>query len=35
MADNAGAKRLYERLGLRPAELVLYRFGGRVNPAVD
>jgi ribosomal protein S18 acetylase RimI-like enzyme len=27
MADNAGARRLYERRGLRPAELVLYRFG--------
>jgi ribosomal protein S18 acetylase RimI-like enzyme len=27
MADNAGARRLYERRGLRAAELVLYRFG--------
>ena len=27
MADNAAAVRLYERRGLRPAELVLYRFG--------
>ena len=27
MVGNAGAQRLYERRGLRPAELVLYRFG--------
>lgn len=27
MADNAGALRLYEGRGLRPTELVLYRFG--------
>ena len=27
MADNVAAVRLYERRGLRPAELVLYRFG--------
>jgi ribosomal protein S18 acetylase RimI-like enzyme len=27
MTGNAGAQRLYERRGLRPAELVLYRFG--------
>jgi ribosomal protein S18 acetylase RimI-like enzyme len=29
MTANADALRLYERRGLRPAELVLYRFGGR------
>jgi ribosomal protein S18 acetylase RimI-like enzyme len=28
MAANDGAQRLYERRGLRPAEVVLYRFGG-------
>jgi ribosomal protein S18 acetylase RimI-like enzyme len=28
MAGNAAALRLYERRGLRPAELVLFRFGG-------
>ena len=27
MTGNAGAQRLYERRGLRPAEAVLYRFG--------
>ena len=27
MAGNADALRLYERRGLRPAELVLFRFG--------
>jgi ribosomal protein S18 acetylase RimI-like enzyme len=27
MADNVAAVGLYERRGLRPAELVLYRFG--------
>jgi ribosomal protein S18 acetylase RimI-like enzyme len=27
MLGNAGAQRLYERRGLRPAEIVLYRFG--------
>jgi hypothetical protein len=29
MADNAAALRLYERRDLRPAEIVLYRFGAR------
>jgi ribosomal protein S18 acetylase RimI-like enzyme len=29
MTTNADALRLYERRGLRPAELVLYRFGAR------
>jgi ribosomal protein S18 acetylase RimI-like enzyme len=29
MAGNAKAERLYERRGLRPAELVLYRFAAR------
>jgi ribosomal protein S18 acetylase RimI-like enzyme len=29
MAANAGARRLYERRGLREAELVMYRFGPR------
>ena len=29
MADNVAGVRLYERRGLRPAELVLYRFGAR------
>ena len=29
MAGNTDARRLYERRGLRPAELVLYRFGAR------
>jgi ribosomal protein S18 acetylase RimI-like enzyme len=29
MAGNAGAERLYERRGLRPAELILYRFAPR------
>jgi ribosomal protein S18 acetylase RimI-like enzyme len=28
MTGNADAQRLYERRGLRPAETVLYRFGG-------
>lgn len=28
MTGNAGAQRLYERRGLRPAETILYRFGG-------
>ena len=28
MAGNAEALRLYQRRGLRPAELVLFRFGG-------
>ena len=32
MAGNADAQRLYERRGLRPAEIVLYRFG-REGPA--
>jgi ribosomal protein S18 acetylase RimI-like enzyme len=27
MVDNAAALRLYERRGLRPVELVLYRLG--------
>jgi ribosomal protein S18 acetylase RimI-like enzyme len=27
MVGNSGAQRLYERRGLRPAEIVLYRFG--------
>jgi ribosomal protein S18 acetylase RimI-like enzyme len=27
MVGNTGAQRLYERRGLRPAEIVLYRFG--------
>ncbi len=27
MAGNVDAQRLYERRGLRPAEIVLYRFG--------
>ena len=35
MAGNTCAQRIYERRGLRPAELVLYRFGGRVNPPID
>jgi GNAT superfamily N-acetyltransferase len=33
MAANADALRLYERRGLRPAELVLYRFGLRPPPS--
>jgi len=33
MVGNDGARRLYERRGLRPAELVLYRFGS--SPARD
>jgi ribosomal protein S18 acetylase RimI-like enzyme len=32
MAENAGARRLYERRALRPAELVLYRFGTGATP---
>jgi ribosomal protein S18 acetylase RimI-like enzyme len=31
MVDNAGAARLYQRRGLRPAELVLYRFGSHTG----
>ena len=31
MADNAAALRLYERRGLRPAEVVLYRFGSHAR----
>jgi ribosomal protein S18 acetylase RimI-like enzyme len=27
MVGNSGAQRLYERRGLKPAEIVLYRFG--------
>jgi ribosomal protein S18 acetylase RimI-like enzyme len=27
MVGNSGAQRLYERRGLQPAEIVLYRFG--------
>jgi hypothetical protein len=27
MLGNTDAQRLYERRGLRPAEIVLYRFG--------
>ncbi len=33
MAGNADAQRLYERRGLRPAEVVLYRFGSRRGAA--
>ena len=29
MVGNSGAQRLYERRGLQPAEIVLYRFGSR------
>jgi ribosomal protein S18 acetylase RimI-like enzyme len=35
MAGNTRAQRIYERRGLRPAELVLYRFGGRVDPPIE
>jgi ribosomal protein S18 acetylase RimI-like enzyme len=31
MVGNAGAQRLYERRGLQPAEIVLYRFGMSVS----
>jgi ribosomal protein S18 acetylase RimI-like enzyme len=31
MVGNTAAERLYERRGLRRAELVLYRFGARTN----
>ena len=36
MAGNSDAQRLYERRGLRPAELVLYRFGaGAGRPGAE
>jgi ribosomal protein S18 acetylase RimI-like enzyme len=35
MAGNTRAQKLYERRGLRPAELVLYRFGARIHPPTD
>jgi ribosomal protein S18 acetylase RimI-like enzyme len=35
MAGNTRAQRIYERRGLRPAELVLYRFAGRFDPPID
>jgi hypothetical protein len=31
MIGNSGAQRLYERRGLQPAEIVLYRFGPDVE----
>jgi hypothetical protein len=31
MVGNTDAERLYERRGLRLAELVLYRFGARTS----
>ena len=31
MVGNTDAERLYERRGLRPAELVMYRFGARTR----
>ncbi|HYX87253.1 MAG TPA: GNAT family N-acetyltransferase [Gaiellales bacterium] len=33
MAGNAGAIRFYERRGLRPGELLLYRFGADADAA--
>jgi ribosomal protein S18 acetylase RimI-like enzyme len=32
MSGNAGAVRLYERRGLKHAEIVMYRLGGSVSP---